>query len=91
MRGGSQQGEEGKNDGEGDGDGVERGEGGGGECESPLSPSSSVDNSFIQCERNAYGNSQRTRGFEAFVCRFSWAVEFIVEFGALGEIGVALA
>ena len=87
MRGGSQQGEEGERDGEGDGKEVEWGEGGGGECESSLS----VDHSFIQCERNAYGNSQRTRGFGAFACRLSWAVEFIVEFGALGEINMALA
>jgi hypothetical protein len=56
-----------------------------------LSPFTSVDHSFIQRERNAYGNSQRTRGFEAFVCRLSWAAEFIVEFGALGEISVAPA
>ena len=88
MRGGSQQ-EEGKREGEGDGDGVERGEGGGGECESPSSPSSSADHSFSEC--NAYGNSQRTRGFETFVCRFSRAVEFIVEFSALGEVSMALA
>jgi hypothetical protein len=75
----------------GGGEEVEWGEEGGGECELSLSPSSYVDHSFVQCERNAYGNSQHTRGFEAFVCTLCRAVEFIVEFGALGEISVALA
>jgi hypothetical protein len=71
--------------------GWRRGRVGGGECELSLSPSSYVDHSFVQCERNAYGNSQHTKGFEAFVCMLFRVVGFIVEFGALGEISVALA
>ena len=50
-----------------------------------------VDYFRMRCAHIEQMNDQHTRGFEAFVCMLFRAVEFIVEFGALGEISVALA
>ena len=42
-------------------------------------------------ERDAIESGQHTGIFDKVVCRFSRAVEFVIELGAFGEISVALA
>jgi hypothetical protein len=52
-------------------------------------PHLSIDHA-MRSERNTNKDSQHTEEF-TITGRFSWAVEFIIDLGALGKISVALA